>query len=186
MDAHRTASRRSGAIPATLVALAAVLVAALGLTACQPRLTLPALDRMVYETSLGRFQQWWTGEQAQLRRTSAATIERWLDTSPARFDDARSRSGPWDLSTDRCSASPDRGPGFDFRWPCIRHDLAWRNLKRLQRVQGGSVDTRARRVRATDRFLADLLATCEPKPYLQRTACRTLARAYHQAVLLVA
>jgi hypothetical protein len=125
-------------------------------------------------------------EQAALQGVPRSTIERWVVTDPGRLDDADARRGTWDLSTDLCSFAPDTGPSFDFRWPCIRHDLAWRNLRRLQAQRAQPIDTRARRVRATDRFLADMVATCEVRTGIARTTCRAVAASYHRAVLLVA
>jgi hypothetical protein len=169
-----------------LVALAATLLAvAASLTACRSPLTLAALDHRVHATSLEAFRSWWVREQAGLQRTTPATIERWVLEAPHRLDDADARRGAWDLSTDLCSFAPDAGPSFDFRWPCIRHDLAWRNLKRLDQQRAAPVDTRARRMRANDRFLADLRATCDLRRGLARTSCRSLALTYHRAVVLV-
>jgi hypothetical protein len=167
-----------------LVALVALLALG-GLTSCRAPLTLAALHHRVHATSLSSFRSWWVGEQAALQRVSPATIERWLASAPGRLDDADARRGPWDLSTDRCSFAPDAGPTFDFRWPCIRHDLAWRNLARLQRQRTGPIDTHARRVRATERFLADMRETCAARSGPARTSCRAVAATYHRAVLLL-
>ncbi|HRW39507.1 MAG: hypothetical protein KDB04_18630 [Acidimicrobiales bacterium] len=175
-------SRRARALIA--VALAATIAALLG--ACQPPLTLASLDRQVHQTSLADLARWWTAEQAALHHVSTSTVDRWVASASARLDDQAARSGAWDLSTDLCSFAPDAGPGFDFRWPCIRHDLAWRNLKRLDRQAGGGVDTRARRLRANERFRADLEDSCRARGTLERPACRAVAAAYGRAVDLAA
>jgi hypothetical protein len=116
---------------------------------------------------------------------SVATVDRWLAEEPGRLDAAAARRGTWNLSTDLCSFAPDRGPVFDFRVPCIRHDFAWRNLRRLQVRLGGHIDTRARRLAASEQFLRDLRWTCALRPSVQRPACRTLASAYFHAVSVV-
>ncbi|MEZ5138569.1 MAG: phospholipase A2 [Acidimicrobiales bacterium] len=140
----------------------------------------------MHQTALADLARWWTTEQAALHHVPPSTIERWVASASARLDDEEARSGSWDLSTDLCSFAPDAGPGFDFRWPCIRHDLAWRNLKRLDRLAGGGIDTRARRLRANERFRADLEASCRARAIVERAACRTLAAAYGRAVDLAA
>lgn len=173
--------RRARALLATV--LVAVLAASLG--ACQPALTLARLDERVHRTSLAELRSWWTAEQAELHRVPRATIEAWVRRGDRRLDDGAARSGPWDLSTDGCSFAPDAGPSFDFRWPCIRHDLAWRNLRRLDRGTG-TISTRAQRLRANDRFRADLHDTCRGRPTIQRAACLAVASAYGRAVDLAA
>lgn len=162
-----------------------VILVAVGASACQPNLTIGSLDHKIYGTSLPEFQKWWLAEQARLRQTTMVQVIRWFETNPKKFDDRISRSGRWDLSTDLCSSSPDRGPGFDFRWPCIRHDLAWRNLRRLDSQRGVAVSTRERRLRASNQFLADMLRTCAGKPMALRVPCQSAARTYHLAVVLV-
>lgn len=178
--------RRARAIVATALAVVASLLGALVLSSCQPPLTLGTFEQRVHIDPLPDLRRWWVGEQAALHRTSRSTIERWVVEGSARLDDGASRSGAWDLSTDGCSFAPDAGPVFDFRWPCIRHDLAWRNLKRLDRQRGGGIDTRARRLRANDRFFDDLGTSCRDRPIVQRAACLAVAATYARAVDLAA
>ena len=168
-----------------LVALLVALLAAASLTGCDDPITLSELNTRVYATSLSSFRTQWVREQAAVQHVSTATIERWVTGSPDRLDDGDARGGPWDLSTDLCSFSPNTGPSFDFRWPCIRHDFAWRNLKRLDAQRSTPVDTRARRLRADEQFLADMRTTCDLRSGLARTTCRTVAATYYQAVVLV-
>ncbi|MCU1370859.1 MAG: phospholipase, partial [Ilumatobacteraceae bacterium] len=143
------------------------------------------LDRKLYSTSLPAFASWWRGEQAAANKVSRATIDRWLATSPGRLDSAAARGRAWDVSTDLCSFAPNTGPVFDFRVPCIRHDFAWRNLRRLQASRGGSINTQARRLRSSRQFLRDMDTTCAARHPLQRTSCRAVARAYFTAVSAV-
>ena len=178
--------RRAGALAATAVAVVLSLVLSLALGACQPALTLRNLDARVHGSSLDDFRAWWVAEQAALHGVSRSTVLDWVRAGSSRIDDRASRSGRWDLSTDLCSFAPESGPGFDFRWPCIRHDLAWRNLKRLDRQAGGGIATRARRLRANDRFLTDLEATCRTRSLVERAACFAIAATYAQAVDLAA
>ncbi|MGN6695543.1 MAG: phospholipase A2 [Aquihabitans sp.] len=172
MPAHLSSSIRAAFL---------VLVAALALstTACTPKPTLSGLDQKLYATSLGSFDRWWRDEQAAANHTSRSTIARWLASSPSRLDSAAARRRPWDVSTDLCSFAPDTGPAFDFRIPCIRHDFAWRNLKRL------GASTRARRLRASEQFLRDMVGTCAGRPLVQRTVCRSVASTYFHAVSAV-
>lgn len=177
--------RRARAVLATVAAALLALLLAGALAACQPALTPARLDERVHGTSLDAFRSWWTAEQAALHRVPRTTIEAWVRSGDARLDDRASRSGPWDLSTDVCSSGPDAGPGFDFRWPCIRHDLAWRNLRRLDRGTG-AIATRAQRLRANERFRLDLAASCQDRRTVPRAACRLVAAAYGRAVDLAA
>ena len=166
--------------------LAVVALAAAWSTACTPRPTLGELDRLASGTSLTSFDQWWRGEQAAANHVSRTTIDRWVAASSARLDSAAARARRWDVSTDLCSFAPNAGPGFDFRVPCIRHDFAWRNLRRLDRQAGGGIDTRARRQAANRQFQRDLESTCARRPLVQRTACRAVAATYYRAVSVVA
>jgi hypothetical protein len=167
-----------------LLAVVAALMAALlglGATSCTPRPSLGQLEHKLYATSLPSFQDWWRVEQARAQHVSLATIDRWLASTPAALDRPAARSRPWDVSTDLCSFAPNRGPVFDFRVPCIRHDFAWRNLRRLSRTTPG-VDTRARRLAANRQFLRDMQWTCSRRHVTQRPACGALARTYYGAV----
>lgn len=177
---HRPFPVRRGAL---VVLLTAVLV--LAAPGCAPAPTLRGLDQRLYATDLASFASWWRHEHAVAQHVSEATVAAWLDRSIDRLDDPAARRGTWDLTTDLCSSSPDRGPSFDFRWPCIRHDFAWRNLRRLDRLAGGGVDTHARRVAATGQFLRDMRTTCSSKAPVVRAACRAVAATYHRVVLLV-
>ena len=168
--------------------LAAILALVLGLlataTACTPRPSVATLDRLVFATPLPSFDRWWRAEHARAQRVSLATVDEWIATSSARLDATGARSRPSDISTDLCSFATDRGPGFDFRLPCIRHDFAWRNLHRLGRKIPG-VDTSARRVAANQQFLRDLRSTCAGRPAPQRPACGAVARIYFSVVSAV-
>lgn len=170
-------------VRAVLVLSLSVVV--LTITSCTPKPTLAELDRKLYATALPAFDAWWRGEQAAANGVSSRTIDRWLASSPGRLDSAAARSRPWDVSTDLCSSAPDTGPVFDFRVPCIRHDFAWRNLRRLQSRRGGSIDTRARRLEASRQFRRDMEATCVARPLVQRASCRTVAGTYFAAVAAV-
>ncbi len=165
--------------------LIAVVLVTVSIASCTPKPTVAQFDRTVYATSLAAFRDWWRIEHARVQHVSPATVDRWLVAAPERLDAAAARSGTWNLSTDRCSFAPDAGPVFDFRFPCIRHDFAWRNLKRLQTRLGGSIDTRARRLAANRQFLRDMQAGCSARPVLQRPACGAVANAYFHAVSAV-
>ena len=84
---------------------------------------------------------------------------------------ATSTSHRW--TTDGCSASPERGPGWDFHHACVHHDGCYRNHWTSRR---GCDDT----------FRRDLLASCrwQHGSSWRRWSCDVLARAYHLAVRL--
>lgn len=171
--------------PARAALVALPIAVALLAAACIPQPTLSGLEHKLYATSPTSFDRWWRAEQAAAQRVSRATVDRWLASSPARLDAAAARSRTWDVSTDLCSFAPDKGPVFDFRLPCIRHDFAWRNLRRIDRQHGGGIDTRARRTAANRLFLRDMEVACSRRPTVQRTSCRAIARAYFGAVSAV-
>ncbi|WP_421121119.1 phospholipase A2 [Aquihabitans daechungensis] len=174
--------------PRPLVRAASLVVAVVlvvSTASCTPRPTLAQLERTLYATSLPAFRNWWRQEHARAQHVGPATVDRWLASETGRLDAAAARTRPWNLSTDLCSFAPDTGPVFDFRIPCIRHDFAWRNLRRLQTRLGGGIDTRARRQRATRQFLRDMQATCAIRPVVQRPACQAMAGAYFHAVSAV-
>ncbi len=174
--------------PRPLIRAASLIVAvvlALSAASCTPRPTLAQLDRTLYATSLPAFRDWWRQEHARARHVSVDTVDRWLAAAPERLDAPAARMGNWNLSTDLCSFAPDTGPVFDFRFPCIRHDFAWRNLRRLDTRLGGGIDTRARRLAASRQFLRDMQASCSMRPAFQRPACGAMAHAYFRAVSVV-
>lgn len=162
-----------------------IAAALFGLLACTPRISISDLDQKVHRTSLPAFAQWWRQEQAAANHVSVATVDRWLRTDPKRLDRPVARTRRFDVSTDLCSMSPDVGRAFDFRLPCIRHDFAWRNLRRIQERHGDRVNTRERRLVASRQFLRDMQTTCAARPFVQRVACTVVAQSYYQAVALI-
>jgi len=179
---------RSGARRARLAApLVAAAVALASLGACHPDLDRAAYDHHVYDRPLPAFVAWWLAEHAAATGRSPAAVRRDFDRRLAALDDPRAANGRWDLSTDGCSSAPDTGPSFDFRAACVRHDFAWRNLKRLDRRWGvGRFDTRAARLRANGRFHADLLTDCARRSGPAASTCRGAAALYKAAVDLAA
>jgi len=95
----------------------------------------------------------------------AAASPRGVPATPA--NDGRH---PW--TTDGCSASPERGPGWDFHHACIHHDGCYRGHW-------------ASRSRCDDQFLRDMRASCavlHPWGGVWRDLCRWLGAVYFQAV----
>jgi hypothetical protein len=75
-------------------------------------------------------------------------------------------------STDGCSASPERGPGWDFHHACVHHDGCYRQHW-------------ASRSTCDSWFLRDMTASCavtHRSPGAGRNLCRFFAAVYHQAV----
>jgi hypothetical protein len=96
------------------------------------------------------------------------------------WNSARQNQTSWsaygfDWSTDYCSNSPDQPLGFDFRLPCWRHDVGYRNYKAV-----GAFSTNKPRI--DDSLYFDLKATCATYNVFVRPACNSLAWTYYQAV----
>jgi hypothetical protein len=155
-----------------------VLVVSAGLSACRPD---PTYEQLVHRTSLSSFARWWEHEQATRQRVDVVTIRRWMRHHPRRLDAPAARRGRVDVSTDLCSFAPDAGPVFDFRLVCVRHDVAWRNLRR-----GLAPNTTAERRRANVRFEADARSTCGLRPRPEQGPCRGVARLYRVVLDAVA
>jgi hypothetical protein len=75
-------------------------------------------------------------------------------------------------STDGCSASPERGPGWDFHHACVHHDGCYRQHW-------------SSRSSCDSWFLRDMAASCavtHRRAGTGRNVCRFFAAVYHQAV----
>ena len=96
--------------------------------------------------------------------------------------------GPYDWSSDGCSTPlpvglGDTGRSYNFRAACQRHDFGYRNFRLLDAAGAhGQWWNETNRRRIDDQFLADMLASCAPRPWTQRASCRAWARVYHRAV----
>jgi Prokaryotic phospholipase A2 len=80
--------------------------------------------------------------------------------------------GPHPWPTDGCSASPERGPGWNFHHGCVHHDGCYRGHWASRRT-------------CDSWFLRDLRASCRhlhPGGGFGRWACELLAAVYHAAV----
>jgi hypothetical protein len=147
---------RSRSLPLLIFATVASVAILAG---CPAGIRRAELHHAVHERSLPSFAAWWTASRA-------------------------AQATRWDLTTDGCSHSPDVGPTFDFRWPCIRHDLAWRNIGRLIPPPTRR-EARALRRLANERFRLDMVGTCRQRPTWHRPSCRLVAATYHRAVEVV-
>lgn len=158
-DLRTDAAARPPARRRILAGLAIALVAVLGATSCTPAVSPTSYRRIVHELTLPAFARWWQTEH----RVATST---------------------WDLSTDGCSFAPDRGLTFDFRWPCTRHDLAWRNVRRLS-SRPSIAQQRRLKIEANERFRRDLATACAQRATWQQASCRGVADIYHRAVVAV-
>ena len=113
--------------------------------------------------------------------TPAAADNLIFNTPIADFDrdwDAKSPSC-FDWSSDDCSGSPDNPLGFDFNYPCRRHDFGYRNSKKMHRC------TDEYKKRVDDNFQHDLYNYCSQFSgwsSWRGVECRRLADVYHEAV----
>ena len=96
--------------------------------------------------------------------------------------------GPYDWSSDGCSTPlpvglGDTGRSYNFRAARQRHDFGYRNFRLLDAAGPiGQWWNETTRRRIDDQFLTDMLVSCAPRPWTQRTSCRAWARVYHRAV----
>ena len=96
--------------------------------------------------------------------------------------------GPYDWSSDGCSTPlpvglGDTGRSYNFRAACQRHDFGYRNFRLLDAAgPHGQWWNETTRRRIDDQFLTDMLVSCVPRHWTQRTSCRAWARVYHRAV----
>lgn len=87
-----------------------------------------------------------------------------------------------DWSTDGCSA-PLLGNGmWDFYFACARHDLSWRNLKRISRDFDPDVWNGRNKNAADLQFRDDLHARCGDFAWYTEWACHPDAEVYFAAV----
>src|SRR4051812_38874277 len=111
--------------------IAVVIGMALIVAACSENEDLATFNSKMFSTSMSSFKSQWEAKNAEVLRVSVTEIERRWDGDEKRLDTQTAKSYWFDLSTDFCSSSPDTGPNFDFKAPCVRHDFGWRNLKKL-------------------------------------------------------
>jgi hypothetical protein len=173
-----SSSCRSGPLARTIAIASVLVVASAGLSACRAD---PSYEWAVHQASPADFARWWEREQAVRQGVGVATVRWWLRHRPEPLDAPAARRGYLDVSTDLCSFAPNAGPAFDFRLPCVRHDVAWRNLRR-----GRAPNTAAQRRRANGRFESDARASCATRSALERTPCRAVARLYRLVLDAVA
>jgi hypothetical protein len=169
------------------VLLAALTVTtARSLSACTPDQDLVAYSQLEYHTPMAAFVRWWKGEQASALHVGRATIDDWWRRGDGLLDQPAAKRRYWDVSTDFCSSSPNTGPYWDFKAPCVRHDFAWRNLKKMDARHGGHrFNTSAQRRGATEQFLEDMRSHCADRGILAKAPCLSTANLYYLAVLAV-
>ncbi|MEU9593455.1 phospholipase A2 [Streptomyces sp. NPDC048219] len=92
--------------------------------------------------------------------------------------------------TDYCSKSPNKIPGgYDFSFPCYRHDFGYRNYKS---IAGKTAFKRDHKLRIDKAFLGDMNRVCTYKPWADpytpgqrkklKAACYKTAKKYYSAV----
>jgi hypothetical protein len=143
----------------------ALLGAFAALAACHPSFEaqMVGLDRLVHRTTYDAWSVLAANDAALGRR-----LYPWLD---------------W--STDGCSAPLVGGGPFDFTVPCTRHDLAWRNLRRVGQRFDRDVWNAANKQEADRRFRDDLRTRCSRLPRVVLVTCLATAEVYGSIVRLV-
>ncbi|WP_159768542.1 phospholipase A2 [Streptomyces sp. HM190] len=93
-------------------------------------------------------------------------------------------------STNYCNSSPEKIPGgYDFSFPCYRHDFGYRNYKT---IAGQATFKRSHKLRIDQAFLGDMNRACGQKFWADpltpagrkkaKAACLKTAKKYYQAV----
>ena len=127
---------------------------------------------------------------APFTSTTSSDLERFqhlmFDTPLAAFvviaDSGRPSTLDW--STDHCSAPliGSTGRSFDFTSSCRRHDFAYRNLKRFDRLSPRTWWNSEWRARVDQQFRRDLKSQCVHRPLNQRITCRWWAEIFYRLV----
>lgn len=177
-------SNRRGRLLASMIVGCAVLAMVPG---CTPDEDLAFYSDRVYHTSMSSFVGWWKAEHAEALGVPTSTISSYWNQGSAQLDSNSAKNRYWDVSTDFCSNSPDTGPYFDFKAPCVRHDFSWRNLKKMDaRHHVHYFNTSAQRKGATEQLLVDMRGHCAGRSIAIRPMCYSTANVYYLAVLAVA
>jgi len=139
------------------------------------------LERDEIPDHLERRVSLWVRGLAFLQRRETdidATDRLCFSTSISSFLAAKAMKKPssliWD--DDGCSNSPDKPGGFNFLPSCQRHDFGYRNFKEQGRF------TKANRKRIDDNLKNDMDGECDKHGFFERSACKTLAKGYYEAV----
>ena len=86
----------------------------------------------------------------------------------------------FDWSTDECSFVGN-GP-WDFKYPCMRHDLSWRNLKNIESTYNRDAWNGRNKNAADRQFKDDLYARCGDFAWYIEWACYPTANIYFEGV----
>lgn len=140
--------------------LAAFSIALVSLTACEPsrNTQMYELNGMVFQLS---YTNW-----------------KWYSANVSR--NGRAYYPYMDWFTDECSIVGN-GP-WDFKYPCRRHDFAYRNLKRISARYSPGVWYGRNKNAADLQFRDDLYARCGDFGWYAEWACRPHAKVYFSAV----
>lgn len=120
---------------------------------------------------------------------SSASQDRWYSDLGNRNSAGIKKYG-FNWKTDGCSWAPDTLPGgYDFKFPCWRHDFGYRNFKK---TVGTSKFHRDHKKRVDKAFLRDMRSVCnrfiwaDPYPAAARkrlkAACFKTATKYYNTV----
>ena len=81
-----------------------------------------------------------------------------------------------DWDGDGCSSAPEKPNGYNFHDACMRHDFAYHNYKRLNKLSENM------RKKVDNNFLKDLLAECATYSIVKQAFCGDLAVMYYGMV----
>jgi hypothetical protein len=170
----------------TALAACALMVGLALLPSCTPEEDFAFFYSKEFGSSMGAFTTWWKAEHSAAIGVSARTMEG-LWAMGQGLDGSTAKQGYWDLSTDFCSNSRDTAAHFDFKAPCVRHDFAWRNLKKMDaRHHVHRFNIHVKRVSTTKQFHEDMDGHCDGRHWAIRQACFTTSDIYFQAVMAAA
>lgn len=162
-------------------AVVMLAMASFSLTSCSADEDLVFFSERVFHTPMSEFLVWWKAGHGGATGQPQLVDFCW---TYACLDSAEAKAGYWDFSTDFCSnPAPDTGLYFDFKAPCMRHDVSWRNLKKMQARWGSGFDTHTKRVATSEQFKVDMYDHCATRAGVAGSLCRQTANLYYDTVL---
>jgi hypothetical protein len=175
-----------------------VLAGVIGLTSVAPAVAAPAGEGVATGTSaVAAGKAPMASKTERIKKLGQLTVkgQKSLDAWYAGLGQYRKGKNPYKFnwSTDGCSKAPEKIPGgYDFTFPCHRHDFGYRNYKSLV---GVSKFRSQHKKRIDDVFLQDMKQVCGARFWADpltpagrkkaKAACLKTADKYYAAVRAV-